>query len=187
MINFQAQLDKLSGRMKDLASRQILLANADALNRAVSAAKTATVDDAYRALNLRKKDLMPRVHLKKASIQRQVATLTIYRKPIAAINLALSFQKRGIKVAKQLHLRTFIAKSRLNGKVHVFQRKENANRRFILPRTDQGKRYPIDSIKVHVYSELTRTAGKHRDNHMATTYPARLDQQLGWRLKALVK
>lgn len=187
MISFQAQLDRMTGRLKDLANRQIFLANADALNKAVSATKTATVYDAYKALNLRKKDVMPRVHLKKASIQRQVATLTVYRKPISAINLAVSFQKGGVKVAKKTHKRAFIAISGLNSKLHVFQRRESANRRFTLPRRDPGKRYPIDSIKVHVYGELTKTAEKHRGHHMATTYPKRLDQQIGWRLKEFVK
>lgn len=193
MISFQAQLDKMTGRLKDLAHRQILLANADALNKAVSATKTATVGDAYKALNLRKKDVMPRVHLKKASIQRQVAALSVYRKPISAINLAVSFQSRGVKVAKQFYPRAFVGVARLNpnpkanGKMHIFQRQENANRRFVLPRTDPGKRYPIRSIKVHVYGELTKTAEKHRDHHMATTYLKRLEKQLDWRLKEFVK
>ena len=193
MISFQAQLDKMTGRLKDLANRQILLANADALNRAATSARKDMIQGAQTALSLRKKDLMPRVHVKKANIKQQSAFIKVYRKPLSAANLAVSFQAKGVKVAKVFYPRSFVAmtrqnpNSKSNGKIHIFQRMENANRRFVLPRTDPGKRYPLRSIKVHVYSELTKQAEQHKAHHMATTYPARLDQQIGWRLKNLVK
>lgn len=193
MISFQAQLDKLSGRMKDLAHRQILLANADALNRAATSARKDMIQGAQTALSLRKKDMMPRVHIKKASLQKQSAFIKVYRQPLSAINLSVSVQSRGIKVAKTFYPRSFIARVRrnpnpkANGKIHVFQRQENANRRNVLPDQRPGKRYPIKAIKVHVYGELTKQAEQHKTHHMNTTYQQRLNQQIGWRLKEFVK
>lgn len=174
------QVASLINKLHDISTKEFPRAQARVLNRTLDAGTTAAVRQASKALSVQQKLIRKRVYKKRARPNRLKASVRMYHRGVAAINLTGVRDKGRYRTGKRGRVGSgvsarggygwsgaFIAKGS-GGKQHVFERD---------PRT--GK---IDAIHIDVRREFENAINPALRREMNVNYARRLRADLEHRL-----
>jgi hypothetical protein len=148
---------------------------------------TETVKEVAGVVNVNQKVIRRRVFIKHATPVNMETKMSLYARAIPAIETNFDSNNLGHRVAGRQYLRSFLGRSILNKKFHLFQRLATADRRYRKPRTIPGKRYPIDVIRVHFRDKAVPVFEAAADRVMTRDFDKEFAAQLDARIKGHVK
>lgn len=183
--DFQRQMKELGIKFEILGSKDIDRAQASALNKGAQRVRTQSVRQASKALSIQQKLLRPRVQIRRANANKQVATVWAGMQGVPLIKLRAKEVSGGVVAGPYLVPDGFIATTRsqaktpdknrsqpgsgLIGKTHVFKRKGRA-------------RYPLEAKSVNIRTELDPAVRNSAATYMRNEHRAILLQEYKFRV-----
>ena len=172
-MNLDKQVRDLERKLNKISKIETARAYASAINKTAKLARTQVVRQVAKERKLPVRSVSKRVYIRRATSNRGYALISLYAKPVNAINTNFSTQKKGFKVAGKVVPRSFFAKSKGFGRHYIFQRKGYA-------------RLPIDMVTVPISDVLKRVSLPIIKDKMRTDFERLIKTEFNARIKGYV-
>ena len=186
-VSVKAQVDELVKGLADIHLVHVPKAYVSTMSRLSRRVTTETIKQVASQINVNQKVLRRRVFIKHATPKNMETKMSFYARPIPGIEINFDSNNLGHRVAGRQYLRSFLGRSSLNRKFHLFQRNAAADRKNRLPDRTPGKRYPINVIRVFFRDKAEPVFQAAADTVMQRDFDKEFATQLNARIKGLVK
>jgi hypothetical protein len=186
-VSVRAQVDSLVRGLEDIHKVHVPKAYVSTMARLSRRVITETVKEVAREVNVNQKVVRRRVFIKHATPVNMETKMSFYARAIPAIETNFDSNNLGHRVAGRQYLRTFLGRSILNKKYHLFQRLSTADRKYRLPKRTKGRSYPIDVVRIYFRDKAKPVFEAAAERVMARDFDKEFETQLNARIKGIVK
>ena len=172
-MSLDAQIRELERKLNAISKVETQRAYASALNKTAQVIRRDAARKVAQSKKIRQRDVMRRIFYRRANYKKPFGDLAFYAKPISAINVPFSSNKRGFKVAGSQVPRSFLAKMPNQSRHHIYQRKGR-------------ERTPIQRVVVRIDDIVREHALQSSKTIMRSRFSAVFRQELNARLKGYV-
>lgn len=172
-MSLDAQIRELERKLNAISKVETQRAYASALNKTAQVIRRDVARKVATDKRIRQRDVINRIFYRRARANNPVGSIAFYAKPLSAIKVPFSKNKRGFRVAGKQQERSFFARMPNQKQHHIYQRKGAA-------------RLPIQRINVSIADEVNKYALDAVEKGMRNDFPKKLKQDFNARINGYV-
>lgn len=172
-MSLDQQVKALERKLNDIARIETKRAYSSAINKTATVITRDVARHVSQAKNTRQRDITSRIFYRRSTTRTPNGKLSFYTKPLSAIKVPFSKNRRGFRVAGKQVERSFFAQMPNQKRHHIYQRKGKA-------------RTPIRRVNLSISTEVNAVAIPMTEKAMKNIFPKKLQHELHARLKGYV-
>lgn len=176
-MSIDAQIKKLTRKLKQISEREVSRAGSSSLNKTATHIKGRTVKGVAAEVGIKQKAVRQRLFVARSTAKKQHARVRAYaRRGVPVISLLSPSQRvprkrgKGIKTGRHFFQGAFINTVRRTGQPQVMQRRGQS-------------RYPVEVLKIDIERSARRIMPKVAERAMRDFFKRTLANDLAFRLR----